>query len=267
MKASIFMTGRAKIKEQQEFPTWLENAIWGRVAGHISQKLQVRAGWLFFIGHDGTELAWPKNTTTISLRQRIENSVVLRMILDRKYCRYWNTSNAGAQARAWCHAQSAMAQESIQDIWGLNLIDKAFVKCMVRVANAEVAETLLRASGTEHAGNRWFIEGLTPDMTPMAMQWIPWNGQENWLEYGARCRIEADQQGLIRGRHQLGIKVLADTCPAVIRKWILEGFPKVAHVDDVRQCLDQNGFDEVEILEKSKKSTHTHCLDLQCQTR
>ena len=203
MKASIFMTGRAKIKEQQEFPSWLENAIWGRVAGHISQKLQVRAGWLFFIGHDGTELARPKNTTTISLRQRIENSVVLRMILDRKYCRYWNTSNAGAQARAWCHAQSAMAQESIQDIWGLNLIDKAFVKCMVRVANAEVAETLLRASGTEHAGNRWFIEGLTPDVTPMAMQWIPWNGQENWLEYGARCGVEADQQGLIRGRHQL----------------------------------------------------------------
>ena len=37
---------------------------------------------------------------------------------------------------------------------------------------------------------------------------------------------------------------------------ILEGFPKVAHVDDVRQCLDQNGFDEVVNLEKSKKSTH-----------
>ena len=53
-----------------------------------------------------------------------------------------------------------------------------------------------------------------------------------------------------------------DTCPTVITKWILEGFPKVAHVDDVRQCLDQNGFDEVEILEKSKKSTHTHCLEV-----
>jgi hypothetical protein len=52
----------------------------------------------------------------------------------------------------------------------------------------------------------------------------------------------------------------------VITKWILEGFPKVAHVDDVRQCLDQNGFDEVEILEKIQKE-HTHCLDLQCQTR
>ena len=44
-----------------------------------------------------------------------------------------------------------------------------------------------------------------------------------------------------------------DTCPTVITKWILEGFPKVAHVDDVRQCLDQNGFDEVEILEKIQK--------------
>eukprot|EP00435_Cladocopium_sp_Y103_P065485 s46_g27.t1 len=145
MKASIFMTGRGKIKEQHEFPTWLENATWRRVAGHISQKLQVRAGWLCFIGHDGTGLARPKQTTTINLRHRIENSVVLRMILDRTYCRYWNTSNAGAQARAWCHAQSD--QESIQD-----LVDKAFIKCMVRVANADVAETLMRASGTEQEG-------------------------------------------------------------------------------------------------------------------
>ena len=80
--------------------------------------------------------------------------------------------------------------------------------------------------------------------------------KENWLEYGARCRIEADQQGLIRGRHQLGIKVPADTCPAVIRKWILEGFPKVAHVDDVRHVWIKMVLMKSKFWKKSKKSTH-----------
>lgn len=106
IKATLFMTGRAKIREQHDCPPWLNEAVWSRVAGRIQQKLQVRTGWMLYIGHDGTHMRKPQHTTVIDLKKRKENSVALRLVMDKKYCQNWNTKHASAQARSWCCAQS-----------------------------------------------------------------------------------------------------------------------------------------------------------------
>lgn len=252
--ATLFVTGRANAKENGEDFEWLQQASWTRIAGHISSKLQVRAGWLLAMGY-----TWkpPVTKTTINLQERKHNSVVLRMTMDLRYCSDYNTSKAADAAKQWCYAQHPAAGAALQDTWNFVLEDKMIVKGMIRVTDMNIAEALVNASGAEWKGKRWFVEGMYPDTKRMAINWIPWDGQENWLEYGRRCKVEAAGQGLVRGRKQLGFKVDEEDMQFHSSRWILEGFPAMGHVDDVSICLEENGFSNIQILEKSRNRSST----------
>ena len=88
------------------------------------------------------------------------------------------------------------------------VVNASVITGFVRIANTESAEIPRSSSGSEYNGARWFVESLQPDAG--AMQWVAWNGSEDWLQYAQRCKLEADTKGLVRGRHQLGYKVLPD---------------------------------------------------------
>lgn len=231
-KASIFVTGRPHANEDIESQPWLENAKWHRLAGHIGSKLQVRAGWLCRIERK------PSTPFTVDLqKKRKEGTVVLRMVMDRKYCTNWNhiVKKPCEAARAWCVRQHAAAHATSLDAWNFQLSDDTVVKGLIRVKSPEIAQALFQQSGFEHQGARWFVEILQPDSSPQVVQWYPWDGEEDWNAYGTRCRQAAGQNGLVTGRH----------------------FPADAHMDDLQEFLTRHAFGEVEILEKARRKNGT----------
>ena len=135
------------------------------------------------------------------------------------------------------------------------MVNASVITGFVRIANTESAEIPRSSSGSEYNGARWFVESLQPDAG--AMQWVAWNGSEDWLQYAHRCKLEADTKGLVRGRHQLGYKVLPDKVENSDAKWMVEPFPAGADMDDLESFLKQQGFLEIKILEKSPRRTGT----------
>ena len=253
-KASIFVTGRPHANEDIESQPWLENAKWHRLAGHIGSKLQVRAGWLCRIERK------PSTPFTVDLqKKRKEGTVVLRMVMDRKYCTNWNhiVKKPCEAARAWCVRQHAAAHATSLDAWNFQLSDDTVVKGLIRVKSPEIAQALFQQSGFEHQGARWFVEILQPDSSPQVVQWYPWDGEEDWNAYGTRCRQAAGQNGLVTGRQQLGIKIPANQASAVPTTWVIEHFPADAHMDDLQEFLTRHAFGEVEILEKARRKNGT----------
>ena len=75
--------------------------------------------------------------------------------------------------------------------------------------------------------------------------------------YAQRCKLEANTKGLVRGRHQLGYKVLPDKVENSDAKRMVEHFPAGADMDDFESFLKQQGFLEIKILEKSPRRTGT----------
>ena len=144
--------------------------------------------------------------------------------MDQKFCTNWQhiVKKPCEAARAWCVHQHA----AILDAWNFQLSDNTVVKGLIRVKSPEIAQALFQQRGFEHQGVRWFVEILQPDATPQAVQWFPWDGEEDWNAYGTRCRQAAGQKGLVRGRKQLGVKISANEAIAAPTKWIIEHFPK-----------------------------------------
>jgi hypothetical protein len=137
----------------------------------------------------------------LELKQCKASTVVLRLVVDNKYCQQrkrhtQNTTNLAQMIAA------------VQAPWRFPVVNASVITGFVRIANTESAEIPLSSSGSEYNGARWFVESLQPDAG--AMQWVAWNGSEDWLQYAQRCKLEADTKGLVRGRHQLGYKVLPD---------------------------------------------------------
>lgn len=192
-------------------------------------------------------------------KKRKEGTVVLRMVMDRKYCTNWNhiVKKPCEAARAWCVRQHAAAHATILDAWNFQLSDDTVVKGLIRVKSPEIAQALFQQSGFEHQGARWFVEILQPDSSPQVVQWYPWDGEEDWNAYGTRCRQAAGQNGLVTGRQQLGIKIPANQASAVPTKWVIEHLPADAHMDDLQEFLTRHAFGEVEILEKARRKNGT----------
>ena len=152
----------------------------------------VGPGWLRHIGK-GKLQSTAKEPFKLELKQCNASTVVLRLVVDNKYCQ---------QRKRHTQNTTNLAQmiASVQDTWRFQVVNASVITGFVRIANTESAEIPRSSSGSEYNGARWFVESLQPDAG--AMQWVAWNGSEDVC---AEMQTRGRHQGFGPGKTPIGI--------------------------------------------------------------
>ena len=259
LQGTIFVTGRAKAKDDDEPHPWLQQASWIRAAGNIGGRVQVRGGWAQRIG----EVPKQRSLCTapavkVGINRKREDSIVLRLVLDARFAEDWKAaiSKPTGHARSWIQAALPSARTEVYDMWNFELHTDArgaqSIRGLVRVSGSAFAKDTFDQSGALHNGERWFVETLGHS-GPISIRWVPWDGKELWDDYAARVRTEAGR-GITLGRYQLGYRISEDEAKAnpIHCMWVMDGVPPFLHVDEAEELMKAVGFDDIDIFTKGQ---------------
>ena len=249
-----------------------------KVPGTLRHGLQIRTCWLNSFGQGSPELRTKKFVEVPKIQQAGNSfdsrfpprakgpSWVLRLIAPGHYQQVdWDQWNSmvrapGAAARTW--ATEMVGRENagqLGDTFRFQLQNKTDLKGLFRIQQHDCALALLKASGAKaENGQRWYVEQVAGEFNglPPAVHWLDATENERWDAYATRARRMA-QNGVITGRHQLGIRVAADDSRLQEKTtvWRVDQVPKGWQFEEVLALLEEVHFTEIEVMEKQWRRT------------
>lgn len=166
--------------------------------------------------------------------------------------------NAGLNLRSWALHSEGLRSTDFRDTWGWEQLGQDDIQGLIRV-NQNKADQLLKISGVNHGGIRWYLEPLqwaAPllQTTPPAVDWI----DSDNLGAAAKTACEAARchgLGVVLGRRRVGVRKPRSAAEASTanhprrRVWKFLGVPHDMFEEDVVKMVEQGGFASVEVLD------------------
>ncbi|CAE7750383.1 unnamed protein product [Symbiodinium microadriaticum] len=242
---------------------------WMTVPGMVNGALRLRKWPVASAGSEKT-LAHliTKTAETIvvqrpppSIRERRASTFVVRCECDRKLAPIaWKHALArpATVVRQWARAVG-IKQADILDTFSPRQVGQDRVVVMLRVLTTEAVQGLVRASGRSGGegaqASVWFADVLGDKAQlklPDKVQWISWDSQESWEDYGSRVRKLAGTEGVALGTHQLGVRMWASDkrFQPQACAWRLRGMRNNWDAAETQDLLLQLGFVEPVIEQK-----------------
>ncbi|CAL1160563.1 unnamed protein product [Cladocopium goreaui] len=132
------------------------------------------------------------------------------------------------------------------------------VRGFARVKGKDRALQLIKASGSEHKGQVWFLDPARWDglaETPPRMLWVDKLENEQQIAFARRVAHDSGPFGMARGRVQLALRVKPDDerLKPTSSVWRVETVPFGWDFENVEETLVEAGFSEIDILAKQRR--------------
>ena len=131
--------------------------------------------------------------------------------------RHHITQGPGNFFRLWLSDLGPNARDlllHLGDTWGFQKLEaENLVRGFARVKGKDRALQLIKASGSEHKGQVWFLDPARWDglaETPPRMLWVDKLENEQQIAFARRVAHDSGPFGMARGRVQLALRVKPD---------------------------------------------------------
>ncbi|CAL1145518.1 unnamed protein product, partial [Cladocopium goreaui] len=138
------------------------------------------------------------------------------------------------------------------------LVPGSVLTGFARVKGKDRALQLIKASGSEHKGQVWFLDPARWDglaETPPRMLWVDKLENEQQIAFARRVAHDSGPFGMARGRVQLALRVKPDDerLKPTSSVWRVETVPFGWDFENVEETLVEAGFSEIDILAKQRR--------------
>ena len=241
-----------------------------RAAGYADDKLVQRLVWIARCSPNAPTLV-PGSVLTGARRPVVqkhghEESFVFRISCDMRFIasdnRHHITQGPGNFFRLWLSDLGPNARDlllHLGDTWGFQKLEaENLVRGFARVKGKDRALQLIKASGSEHKGQVWFLDPARWDglaETPPCMLWVDKLENEQQIAFARRVAHDSGPFGMARGRVQLALRVKPDDerLKPTSSVWRVETVPFGWDFENVEETLVEAGFSEIDILAKQRR--------------
>ena len=241
-----------------------------RAAGYADDKLVQRLVWIARCSPNAPTLV-PGSVLTGARRPVVqkrghEESFVFRISCDMRFIasdnRHHITQGPGKFFRLWLSDLGPNARDlllHLGDTWGFQKLEaENLVRGFARVKGKDRALQLIKASGSEHKGQVWFLDPARWDglaETPPRMLWVDKLENEQQIAFARRVAHDSGPFGMARGRVQLALRVKPDDerLKPTSSVWRVETVPFGWDFENVEETLVEAGFSEIDILAKQRR--------------